>query len=228
MDRSSNFHHLLIIILIPAVSFFCFSCISLRSGMEGKVVSAPSPHSQQVPVTVFFHFTHLEKENGFDVVPKIVQPRRGFRDLFRESMKGLSNVKSFTSFTDNDNDIDKFDRRTLRDSLKMSSDITIHLTFRKENSFPKHALASIVSYGTAAIVPMGYGWDYIVTADVYSHSGAKISSYNRTSSLTTWYQVLLLFVYPFFPSEAKIEEIYLESMQDIFAQIESEGVLSVR
>ncbi|MDP1676186.1 MAG: hypothetical protein Q8L88_04915 [Bacteroidota bacterium] len=193
--------------------------------MEGTYNPDTPKNIPLVPATVFFHFTHLEQEKGFDVVPKIVAPRRGFRDIFGESMKQFSNIKSFATFTDSDNDIDNVERRTYRDSLKTSNDFTIHVTFKRENSFAKHVLATIFVWGLLDIIPIGYSWDYIVNVDVCNSSGMVIKSYSRTSVLSTWHNFVFLFVYPFLPSEVKIEEIYLESMQNIFKQIEAESVL---
>jgi len=199
--------------------------MSFRSDIDGLYVPASTTLQKLEPVSVFFRITHLEQEVGYDVVPKIIRPARGFRDIFGESMNQLSNVRSFATFTDSDNDIDDVGRRAMRDSLRSANDVTIHLTIKRENSFAKHTLAMLVSYGTASIVPMGYSWDYIITADVYNSSGSKIRSYSRRSSLSTWYQAALVLVYPFFPSEMKIEEIYLESMENIFRQMEYEGTL---
>jgi hypothetical protein len=226
MFRVHFYSNGLFFLICISASLFFYSCMSFRSEMEGTNSSESSKNIQLAPATVFFYFTHLEQEKGFDVVPKIVPPRRGFRDIFGESMKLLSNVKSFATYTDNDNDIDNVERRKLRDSLKSFSDVTIHITFKRENSFAKHVLASIFSYGSAALFPMGYSWEYIVTADVVTSSGKIVKSYSRTSVLTTWYHAIFLFVYPFLPSEVKIEEIYLESMQSIFKQIEADAVLS--
>ncbi len=216
----------LLFVTAGAALMLLSSCMSFRSEMSG-MYRADAPNSApSAPVTVFFYFTHLEQEKGFDVVPKIVQPRRGFRDIFGESMKQLSNIRSFAKFTDNYNDIDNIDRRNFRDSLKRTNDFTIHITFKRENSFAKHVLGTIFTWGMFDIVPIGYSWDYIVNADVCNPSGKVIRSYSRTSDLTTWHNIIFLFVYPFYPSEMKIEEIYLESMQNIFEQIEGEAVLT--
>jgi hypothetical protein len=212
-------------ILLPVTAgFLISSCMSFRSDLEGRIEPGTTSEARP-PVSVFFHFTHLEQERGLDVVPKIVPPRKGFRDIFGESMKQLSNIRSFATFTDSDSDIDNVERRERRDSLKRSNDVTVHFTYTRENSFSRHVLASILSYGTLSIVPMGYSWDYIVTAAVTNNAGTVKTTYTRTASVTTWYQMLLLFVYPFYPSEVKIEEIYLESTQNILAQIERDGVL---
>ena len=200
-------------------------CISFRSDIEGAYKGSAVKKSDAAPVTVYFYFSHLVQEKGFDVVPKIIQPRRGFRDIFGESMKEISNIQSFTTFTDNENDVDDVPRRRTRDSLKTATDFTIHITFKRENSFAKHFLADLLSYGTATLIPAGFSWEYIVTAEVSNASGKQLAAYTRSASLSKWQHFLFLFVYPFYPAEVKIEEIYLESLRDIFKQIEVEGVL---
>lgn len=200
-------------------------CISFRSEIDNSVPSAATK-TDHAPVTVFFHISHLEQEKGFDVVPKIIPPRRGFRDIFGNAMKEISNIKSFTTFTDNDNDIDDVKRRELCDSLKNVADFTLHLTIKRENSFAKHFLANIFSFGTIYVVPVAYSWDYIVTVDVFNPSHKLVKTYSRTATLSTYTEALFLFVYPFYPEGVKIEEIYLESMKNIFYQIESDGILT--
>lgn len=220
-----NFIRPLRILLLTFLIAGLNGCISFRSDIEGAYKANAVKISDAAPVTVYFYFSHLVQEKGFDVVPKIIQPRRGFRDIFGESMKEISNIKSFTTFTDNENDVDDVPRRRTRDSLKTATDFTIHITFKKENSFVKHFFADLLSYGTATIFPVGYSWDYLVSAEVSNSDGKQLASYSRSASLTTWQNVLFLFVYPFYPSEVKTEEIYLESLKDIFKQIEVEDVL---
>jgi len=220
-----NLRYLVTLFMLIFLTLFFNGCISSRSDIAGAYNGTSAKTAELTPVTVYFYFSHLVQEKGFDVVPKIVQPRRGFRDIFGESMKEISNVKSFTTFTDNENDIDDVPRRRTRDSLKEATDFTIHITFKKENSFVKHFFANLLSYSTATIFPVGYSWDYLVNAEVSNPAGKRLASYSRSASLSTWQNFLFLFVYPFYPSEVKIEEIYLESLKDIFKQIEAEGVL---
>jgi len=200
-------------------------CISFRSELEGAFNGTSQTITQAEPAAICFYFSHLEREKGLDVVPKIIQPRRGFRDILGEAMKEISNIKSYATFTDNENDVDDVKRRTLRDSLKEANDFTIHITFNRENSFAKHFFSNLFFYGTATLLPVGFSWDYLITADVSNASGKLLKSYSRNVSLSTWNNFLFLFVYPFYPSEVKIEEIYLESLKNIFKQIEADGVL---
>jgi len=214
-----------IFLLSVLVFTLCISgCISFRSDLEPVQKQKP-PENPLPRATLFFHISHLEQDIGMDVVPKIINPRRGFRDIFGESMKEISNIKSFSTFTDNENDIDDVKRRQLRDSLQSAADFTLKMTIKKERSFAKHFLADILSYGTLTIFPVGYSWNYVITVDVFNHSQKQIKTYSQVSSVTSWNEMLFVFIYPFYPREVKIEEVYLESMRNIFRQIENDGIL---
>ena len=72
---------------------------------------------------------------------------------------------------------------------------------------------------------MPYDWNYTIRADLKAKDGTLRGSYQRKATLSDWIQTFLIFVYPFHPIEGKREQIYSESMHDIFRQIESEKVL---
>lgn len=218
-------------LLFPSIfillCMFISGCMSFRSDIQGVYTHTNQQTTERSPVTVFFYFSHFEQSKGFDVVPKIIQPRRGFKDILQESMKQLSNVKSFATFTDAYDDIDNVNRRRMRDSLKEASDYTITVVMHREHSFAKHFLADLFAWTTLSVVPMAYSWDYIFTVDVSDRKGNKIKHYQRTAQLEQWTQALLIFFYPFNPPEVKIEEIYLESLKDIFKEIEADTVLKI-
>jgi len=214
----------LLLILLFVIAVTVPACLSFRSDID----PGPEPatgRERPAGMSVLFHWTHLEQENGFDVVPKIVPPRRGFRDIVGVSMKELSNIRSFAAFTDNENDIDIAERRALRDSLRRHNDITLHITVHRENSFAGHFFAGIVLWGSLGTVPFPYRWTYTFTAEVQRPDGTIVRRYERTAALTTWYHDLLLFAYPFAPSDSIIEEIYLGSLRSIFRQVEADAVL---
>ena len=75
------------------------------------------------------------------------------------------------------------------------------------------------------VIPAPYEWDYTVTADLRDRGGKLVKSYERKARLTNWVEAFLIFAYPFHPLEGKREEIYAESLHDIFRQIETEKVL---
>jgi len=201
-------------------------CISFRSNIEGIYTSSAEKNYGQTPVSVCFYFSHLEQEKGYDAVPKIVYPLHSFQDIFSESIKEFTNIKSFVTFTENAEDINEVSRRHKRDSLRSVSDYTIHVSIKKENSFGKRFLADLLSYTSLTCIPVGYTWDYIVTTDVYNSSGKLLKSYKRTSALNTWSHAVFLFAYPFYASHGVTEEIYFESLRDIFKQIDGEGILN--
>jgi len=167
----------------------------------------------------------MEQEKGYDAVPKIIFPDNSFRDIFAEAMKEITNIKSFATFTDYAEDINDVHRRRTRDSLKSANDFTVHVSIKKENAFSKRFLADLFSYSSATVIPVGYTWDYIITADVLNSEGKLLKSYTRSASLETWTNILLVFVYPFYASHGVTEEIYFESLRDILRQIDDEGIL---
>lgn len=211
--------------IIMTLSLLFSACLSFRSEIDPGP-AAMTARAPITPVSVLFYWTHLEQENGMDVVPKIVPPRRGFRDIFGEALKQLSNIRSFATFTDNENDIDMVERRTLRDSLRQHNDVTVHITVRKENSFAAHFFGEILLWGSLGTVPFPYQWTYTISAEVQRPDGSLIRRYDRSTALTTWYHDLLLFAYPFAPGGVKIEEIYLENLRALFRQMEADGVLA--
>lgn len=214
----------LLLLSFLIITVFISGCISFRSDLD-PVEKRKNDEASLPKVSLFFHISHLEQDIGMDVVPKIINPRRGFRDIFGESMKEISNIKSFSTFTDNENDIDDVKRRLMRDSLQSSADFTLQMTVRKERSFAKHFLADILSYGTLTIFPVGYSWNYVITVDVFNQSQKQVKTYSQFSQVTSWNEMLFVFIYPFYPKEVKIEEVYLESMRNIFRQIENDGIL---
>ena len=221
-----NFPILVSVLVLVLFAIILTGCISFRSDIEGKFSAASAKRTSSAPVSVFFYFSHLEQEMGYDAVPKVKTSISGFRDIFRESMKELKNITSFVTFTDCDNDINDVRRRRVLDSLKTANDFTIHFTIKKVNSFSSRLLGDIISYCTIAVIPYRFTWDYITTAEIFDASGKYYKTYTRNASLTTWSNITFVFVYPFYPSEGKIEEIYFESIHDIFAEIQYDGILT--
>jgi hypothetical protein len=82
-----------------------------------------------------------------------------------------------------------------------------------------------VSLLSLTVIPAPYSWDYTVTADLRDRGGRLVGSYVRKATLTNWVETLLIFAYPFHPLEGKREQIYSESLRDIFRQVEAEKVL---
>jgi len=75
------------------------------------------------------------------------------------------------------------------------------------------------------IIPIGYSWDYTFTATIVKKNEETVGKYSRSASVTNWFQILLIAIYPFHPEEGKTEKVYLESLTNLFKQIESENIL---
>lgn len=80
------------------------------------------------------------------------------------------------------------------------------------------------AFDRPTLVPAPYDWDYTITATV-SSKRARVASYQRQATLTNWCEAFLIFVYPFYPLDGKREEIFSESLHDLFKQIEADKIL---
>jgi len=201
-------------------------CAASRTEVSGTFSRSPEKNLGAPPVNVFFLFRHEEQQHGFDAIPKLKSGGvKDFNNLFRDALGELSNVGQYETFTDQPNDVNDPERRKKREGLRAASDYTLAVRFFEESSFRQQCLSGTISLLTLTIVPMPYSWDYTISADLYDKGGRLVSSYQRQATLSNWVEVLLMFAYPFHPLEGKREEIYAESLHDIFRQIESEKVL---
>jgi hypothetical protein len=206
--------------------WLCVGCASFRSDVSGLYTSQlTSTHSSKVKV--LFDFYHYHQTVGQDVIPKLLH-RPGvsdWDDLFGESRKNLKNISEYRTFTNNAADIDDPARRHERDSLATISDYSIKIEILRERSFSEYYLGLLVSTLTLTTIPIPYTWDYSIKATVTDKSSAFVGEYERSASVTTWYQVLLIFFHPFHVEEDQNEEIYLEMLSNIFQQIDADGIL---
>ena len=86
-------------------------------------------------------------------------------------------------------------------------------------------LSGTISLISLTLIPMPYSWDYTITANLLDKKGVQVRSYVRKATLDNWVQALLIFAYPFHPLEGKREQIFADSLHDIFRQSEAEQVL---
>lgn len=202
-------------------------CAASRSPVKGNFERPTVKNAGAEKVSVFFFFRHLEQEHGFDSIPKLqLFGVKDFDNLFRDSLAEISNISQFATFTEFPDDVNKPKRREELNNFKSSHDYTLEITFFKESSFKQQCLSGTVSLLSLTLIPMPYTWEYTITAKIMDKSGKEIRSYQRAATLDDWMQALLIFAYPFYPVEGKREEIYSESLHDIFRQIETEKVLT--
>lgn len=215
------------ILLIGFVVVFFSGCATFRSNLQGVYMGEVKRNPNVQPVRTFYIFTHVEQTIGYDAVPKIVRKNsqiQSFDEIFSDALRKISNTGQFATFTEEASDINKPERRALRDSLKDQFDYTIKIRFVTEKYFSGYFLGTIFSSLTATLVPVPYKQYYRMETEIYRKDGHLVKSYKRSATLTKWVEAFLIFVYPFHPENRKREEVYVAMMHDTFKQIESEGV----
>lgn len=215
-------------LFVLIVAVFMSGCSTFRSEIKGKFGGTPSKNYEAEKVNVLFIFRHVKQSIGYDAVPKLENQRQrlgGFDDIFNDALQEISNIKTYATFTDYASDVNKPERRALKDSLIARHDFVINITFLKEKSFAKHFLGYIFSTASVTMLPIPYSQSYSVKLDVYNARGLLVKSYKREASLTKWVQTLLIFVYPFHNEERKKEEIYVTFLHDIFKEIETKKII---
>lgn len=223
-----------IIVLLKKTLVFIFilsvvwGCATFRSEIDGIYQSPAQKNLAAKKVSVLFLFSHYAQSHGYDAIPKLQRKWKvisDFDDIFLESIKNISNIRSYTTFTDMAEDINSPSRRAEKDSLKSAHDFTISIRFLEEKSFARHFISGLLSTVSLTLLPAAYSWDYSIEVDVYDQQGILIQNYQRSAELTTWVQTLLIVVYPFHTEQMKMEEIYLGFLDDVFKQIETEKIL---
>jgi len=216
------------ILCLMVITLVLSGCVTFRSPVEGAYESPPEKNYGAEKVKVLFIFTHLKHTVGFDAIPKM-EPfgplGREFADIFNDAMGELTNIGSYLTFTEQSMDVNDERRRARKDSLIAKSDFVVRLKFKRSNSFPKFFLGSLASTVTLTLAPVPYSWTYVAEADVYDHQDVLIKSYQRKSRLTRWVQAVCIVLQPFYNEKRIREELYLESLHDIFRQIETEKIL---
>uniref|UniRef100_A0A831XGT5 Lipoprotein n=1 Tax=Geobacter metallireducens TaxID=28232 RepID=A0A831XGT5_GEOME len=201
-------------------------CAASRSPVTGKFDRPAERNAGAEKVRVFFLFRHLEQQHGFDSIPKLkAHGVKDFDNLFRNALGEISNVSPYVTFTESPADVNNPKRREELDTFRRTHDYTLDIDFFEESSFAEQCLSGTISLLSLTLIPMPYTWDYTITANLSDKSGKAIRSYQRKATLKNWTQAVLIFAYPFHPLEGKREEIYAESLHDIFRQIEAERVL---
>jgi len=217
---------LFLFLLLSFITLTLTGCISFRSEIEG-LYKPSGVYIKKKPVKLFFDFYHYKRDIGLDVIPKLRNYAEisDFDDIFKESLKQITNVAELETFTNFASDISNKSRMQKRDTSMMNADYTIKVEIHRNKSFAKFFLGGLFSGISVGFIPVRYTWNYTVYTDVINHDREVVGRYQRDASVWTWNENLLLPFYPFYPEEMANEEIYMEMMSDIFKQIDAEGVL---
>lgn len=210
---------------VLAIAILFTGCAATRSDIGGKFSLPPEKNSNAEKVSVFFQFRNLAQQHGFDSIPKL-HPYgvKDFDNLFRDALPEISNISLYNTFLESPQDVNNLKRRQELETSRNSHDYTIEITFLEESSFKQQCFSGTITLLSLTVIPMPYTWDYTITAEVKKKGGIS-KVYQRKATLDNWVETLLIFAYPFYPLEGKREEVYSESMHDIFRQIETEKIL---
>ena len=214
------------LLLTVVLAVMLSGCAASRSKVTGAFDRSTEKNLGAEKVSVFFLFRHLTQEHGFDSIPKLKDHGiKDFNNLFRDALGEMSNVSQFVTFTESPADVNNPKRRQELETLRIGQDYSINVEFFEETSFKQQFLSGTISLISLTLIPMPYTWNYTITANLLDKDGKLVRSYQRKATLDNWMHALLIAAYPFYPIEGKREEIYAESLHDIFRQIETEKVL---
>lgn len=213
--------------LLLVLACICMTgCAASRTELSGTYQGPTEKNTSAEKVSVFFLFSHLTQQHGYDSIPKLQSVGvKDFDNLFRDALGEVSNISTYETFTESPYDVNDPTRRERRQQLQDNHDFTLKISFFEESSFKQQCFSSTISLLSLTIIPMPYTWEYTVTAEVLDSQGNTRHSYQRKAELDNWVQVFLMFAYPFHPIEGKREDIYKEALHDILRQIETERVL---
>jgi len=201
-------------------------CAASRSEIAGKFAGPAEKNLSADKVSAFFLFRHMAQQHGYDSIPKLqAQGVKDFDNLFRDALGEIGNLSRYDTFVESPNDVNVPKRRQELESFRTSHDYTLEVTFFEESFFKQQCLSTTISILTLTIIPMPYSWDYTITARLADKSGKLLRTYERKATLDNWVELFLMFAYPYYPLEGKREEIYAQSLHDIFRQIEAEKIL---
>ncbi len=223
-----KYHYLVLGTLITVIGSLT-GCATFKSDLQGRYELTPQKNFQAKSVDVCFIFSHYRMVQGMDVIPKLENQHeriKGFDDLFLDAMQEFSNIKNYDTYTNYSSDVNDSKRRQLKDSLIVKNDFLVDIRIVRQKSFAKYFFAILGSSASATVLPMPYKNIFSIEINIYNNKHVLIKEYRRKASITKWVETFLIFLYPFYPEDRVIEELYVEFMHDIFKQIESEKIFN--
>lgn len=212
----------------PLFSFLLAAgCATFPGGMDGAyagpVRSAPAGRD----VSVLFLLRHVKQAAGLDAIPKLIpehQIVRDFDNLLVDAVAEISNLGSYTSFTEFPSDVSQPERVARRGELIRTHDFVVKVQILEEYSFVRHSFGGFLSALSATLLPVPYTTRYSIEVEVV-RAGDSVASYRRARSKTLWVQTFLLFIQPFRNDTIAKERIYIDLLHDVFREVEASGVL---
>lgn len=210
------------------LSLLVSGCATFPGSMEGAFHGTERTGSPGEKVSVLFLIRHVKQARGLDAIPKLIPERqivRDFDNLLVDAVTEISNLGSYTSFTEFPSDVSQPDRVAHKEELIRTHEYVLRVRLLEEHSFVRQFFGRVISVISATVVPVPYSTRYTIDVEV-SHGGDSITQFRRSTSKTLWVQTLLLFIQPFHNDAIVTERIYMDLLHDVFREIDAKAVLS--
>ena len=204
------------------------SCATFPGAMDGAYAGSERTAPAARNVSVLFLLRHVKQAKGLDAIPKLIPERqivRDFDNLLVDAVTEISNLGSFTSFTEFPSDVSQPERVARREELIRTHDYVVEVQILEEYSFVRQFFGGVFSAVSGTLLPVPYTTRYSIDVAVV-RSGDQVASYRRARSKTMWVQAFLLFIQPFHNDTIAKERIYIDLLHDVFRELEATGVLS--
>lgn len=200
-------------------------CVASRSPLEGRFDKPTSSNRGAPPIAALFVFRHTSQMHGFDSIPKLQSGAiKDFDNLIANALREFGNLQRFETFTELPGDVYDPKRREALSDARARADFVVEVDLAEESSFRQQCFSGTISLLTLTLVPMPYDWNYTFRARVFGKDGKQVANLERRATLTSWVEIFLMFAYPWHPYEGKREEVYSESLHDLFRQFETQRV----
>jgi len=219
--RIARLAHSLLLCLLTA------GCATFPGDMEGAFAGPERSAPAAGDVSVLFLLRHVKQAKGLDAIPKLIRESqivRDFDNLFVDAVTEISNLSSYTSFSEFPSDVSQPERVARRDELIQTCDYVVRVRILEEYSFVRQFFGNVISVVSVTLLPVPYTTHYSIEVEV-TQAGSRVASYRRSSSKTMWVQTFLLFIQPFRNDTIVRERIYIDLLHDVFRELEADGVL---
>ena len=204
------------------------SCATFPGDMDGAYAGPERAAPAARDVSVLFLLRHVKQAKGLDAIPKLIPERqivRDFDNILVDAVTEISNLSSYTSFTEFPSDVSQPERVARREELIRTHDYVVRVQILEEYSFVRQFFGRVLSAVSVTLLPVPYTTRYSIEVEV-TEANNQVATFRRANSKTLWVQTFLLFIQPFHNDTIVRERIYIDLLHDVFREMEASGVLS--
>jgi hypothetical protein len=222
--------HLKKFLCLSAPLLYCLlaaGCATFPGAMDGAYAGPDRSAPASRDVSVLFLLRHVKQARGLDAIPKLIPERqivRDFDNLLVDAVTEISNLGSYTSFTEFPSDVSQPERVARKEELIRTHDYVVEMRILEEYSFIRQFFGGVFSAVSVTLLPVPYTTRYSIEVEVVQ-AGNPVASYRRARSKTMWVQALLLLIQPFHNDTLAKERIYIDLLHDVLREVEASGVL---